>query len=438
MYLCRQVKTDGMFIHEKDHWTDFVWDKEKVAEKLMQVSEALGYMHGRLSLIGFDDQLKATAESITEEVVSTSQIEGISLNTRSVRSSVARRLGVPAEGVSDNISHDVEGIVSVELDATHNFKQPLSEETLFSWHNELFPVERRRYYQIDVGQYRTHAMQVVSGSMGRERVHYEAPAASRVPEEMGRFIAWYNDNHLKASPLKAAIAHFWFVCIHPFDDGNGRLARALSDRLLAQYENSPLRYYSMSSQILADRDNYYRELERVQRGTGDITDWMVWFLSTLHTALQTSDSIIGKVLQKNYFWQIHAGKSYTERQKRIMNIYLDGYDGKLTAKNWAKLADVSLDTANRDIADLVRKRMLRAVQGAVRNVAYLPCFEQDDGMPFENIRLQTEGKFTFITMSYNGKEYRERLTEGDLQHLHQNERTLKDLAYKYFAYLVML
>jgi Fic family protein len=438
MYLCRRIKTNGMFIHEKDHWTDFVWDKEKVTEKLMQVSEALGYMHGRLSLIGLDEQLKATAESITEEVVSTSQIEGISLNAKSVRSSVARRLGVPADGVAENISHDVEGIVSVELDATHNFKQPLSEETLFGWHNELFPVERRKHYQIDVGQYRTHAMQVVSGNMGRERVHYEAPTASRVPEEMGRFIAWYNDNHLKASPLKAAIAHFWFVCIHPFDDGNGRLARALSDRLLALHENSQLRYYSMSSQILADRDNYYRELERAQRGTGDITDWIVWFLSTLHTAIQTSDSVIGKVLQKSYFWQIHAGKPYTERQKRIMNFYLDGYDGKLTAKNWAKLADVSLDTANRDITDLVRKRMLRAVQGTVRNVVYLPCFEQDDGIPFENIRLLTEDKHTFIAMSYNGKEYREQLTEGDLQGLHQNERTLNDLAYKYFAYLVIL
>lgn len=427
-----------MFIHEIDHWTDFVWDKERVTEKLMQVSEALGYMHGRLSLIGFDEQLKATTESITEEVVSTSQIEGISLNTRSVRSSVARRLGVPADGVSENISHDVEGIVSVELDATHNFKQPLAEETLFGWHNELFPIEHRKHYQIDVGQYRTHAMQVVSGNMGRERVHYEAPAASRVPEEMTQFIAWYNNDCLAASPLKAAIAHFRFVCIHPFDDGNGRLARALSDRLLAQYENSPLRYYSMSSQILADRDNYYRELERTQRGTGDITDWIVWFLSTLLAAIQTSDSIIGKVLQKSYFWKIHAGKSYTERQRQIMSIYLDGYDGKLTAKNWAKLADVSLDTANRDISDLVRKGMLRPVQGAVRNVSYLPVFEQDDGLPFVNVRIETEGKYTFVAMSYKGNNYRERLSEGDLQSLHQNERTLNDLAYKYFAYLVLL
>ena len=255
---------------------------------------------------------------------------------------------------------------------------------------------------------------------------------------MTQFIAWYNNDCLAASPLKAAIAHFWFVCIHPFDDGNGRLARALSDRLLAQYENSPLRYYSMSSQILANRDNYYRELERAQRGTGDITDWIVWFLSTLLIAIQTSDSIIGKVLQKSYFWKIHAGKSYSERQKQIMSIYMDGYDGKLTAKNWAKLAEVSLDTANRDIADLVRKGMLRPVQGAVRNVSYLPVFEQDDGLPFVNIRIETEGKSTFVAMSYKGNEYRERLTEGDLQSLHQNERTLNDLAYKYFAYLVLL
>lgn len=427
-----------MFIHELDNWTNFVWDRTKVSDKLLEVTQALGYMHGRLSMIGFDEQLKATAESITAEVVSTSQIEGITLKTNSVRSSVARRLGVPAEGVSESISHDVEGIVSVELDATHNYKLPLTQERLFGWHNDLFPVERRSHYTIDVGQYRTHGMQVISGNFGRERVHYQAPAPERVPQEMTQFLSWYNEDSIAASPLKAAIAHFWFVCVHPFDDGNGRLARALSDSLLARYENSQLRYYSMSYQILADRDNYYRELERAQRGNGDITEWLLWFLSALLKAVQSSDAIIGNVLQKTYFWQLHAGKPCTERQKTIMNIYLSGYDGKLTAKNWAKLAEVSLDTANRDITDLVHKGLLRAVLGAVRNVAYLPCFEQDDGIPFENIYQFTEGKKTFIGITYKGIDYREQLTEGDLQSLSQNERSLRDLAYKYFAYLVLI
>ena len=225
-----------MFIHQADNWTNFVWDKDQVSDKLMQVMQALGYMHGRLSMLGFEEQLKATAESITAEIVSTSQIEGITLKTNSVRSSVARRLGVPAEGVAESISHDVEGIVSVELDATHNYKQALTHERLFQWHNDLFPIDRRKHYQIDIGQYRTHGMQVISGNMGRERVHYQAPEAQRVPQEMELFLQWYNDETIAASPLKAAIAHFWFVCIHPFDDGNGRLARALSDSLLARFE----------------------------------------------------------------------------------------------------------------------------------------------------------------------------------------------------------
>lgn len=427
-----------MYIHELDNWTQFFWDKERVSDKLMQVTEALGYMHGRLSMIGFDEQLKATAETITSDIVSTSQIEGITLNARSVRSSVARRLGVPAEGVTESLSHDVEGIVSVELDATHNYKQPLSEERLLNWHSELFPPQQRRLYQIDVGKYRTHEMQVVSGNMGRERIHYQAPDAQRVSQEMQRFMQWFNDDNIAASPLKAAIAHFWFVCIHPFDDGNGRLARALSDMLLARYENSNLRYYSMSNQILHDRDNYYRELERAQRGNGDITDWLLWFLSTLLTAVKSSDSIIGNVLQKTYFWQLHANQPCTERQKTVLNVFLSGYDGKLTAKNWAKIADVSTDTANRDIADLVQKGLLRAVQGAVRNVAYLPCFEKDNTVPFENIRLIQDDKQTLICISYNGKDYQEQLTEGDLLSLRQQERTLQDLAYKYFAYLVVL
>ena len=427
-----------MFIHQADNWTNFVWDKDQVSDKLMQVMQALGYMHGRLSMLGFEEQLKATAESITAEIVSTSQIEGITLKTNSVRSSVARRLGVPAEGVAESISHDVEGIVSVELDATHNYKQALTHERLFQWHNDLFPIDRRKHYQIDIGQYRTHGMQVISGNMGRERVHYQAPEAQRVPQEMELFLQWYNDETIAASPLKAAIAHFWFVCIHPFDDGNGRLARALSDSLLARFEGSQLRYYSMSYQILADRNTYYRELERAQRGNGDITDWIIWFLSALLKAVQSSDSVIGNVLQKNYFWQLHAPAPCSKRQKDILNIYLSGYDGKLTAKNWAKLAEVSLDTANRDILDLVQKGLLRAVQGKVRNVAYLPCFDANDGIPFEDIQLIQEDNHMYIGMMYQGKAYREQLTEGDLQSLKQEERTLRDLAYKYFAYLVVI
>ena len=426
-----------MFIHELDNWTQFAWDHGKVDAKLAEVSQALGYMHGRLSMIGFDEQLKATAESVTQDIVSSSEIEGVTLNTRSVRSSVARRLGVPYEETNDTLSHYVEGMVNVSLDATHNYKQPLTAERLFAWHGELFPPERTRLYRIDVGQYRKVGMQVVSGNMGRERVCYQAPAPERVPAEMEKFIAWYNNPDSPATPLKAAIAHFWFVCIHPFDDGNGRLTRALSDMLLARAEDSNLRYYSMSKAIYADRKNYYLELERAQRGT-DITNWLMWFLNTLLSAVKDSDAVIGNVLNKTYFWHIHEDIACSERQKKILNIYLSGYDGKLTAKNWAKLADVSLDTANRDIADLVTKKMLRPVQGNVRNIAYNLCYDPHSSLPFDNVQIEEHDGQKYICITYKQQAYSERLTEGDLKSLTQAERTTEDLAYKYFAYLTLL
>ncbi len=426
-----------MFIHELNNWTQFAWNHDKVDAKLAEVSQALGYLHGRLSMIGFDEQLKATAESVTQDIVSSSEIEGVTLNTHSVRSSVARRLGVPYEETNDTLSHYVEGMVNVSLDATRNYKQVLTAERLFAWHGELFPTERTRLYHIDVGQYRKGGMQVVSGNMGRERVCYEAPAPERVPAEMERFIAWYNDPDVPATPLKAAVSHFWFVCIHPFDDGNGRLTRALSDMLLARAENSNLRYYSMSKAIYQDRKNYYLELERAQRGN-DITDWLLWFLNTLLTAIKESDTVIGNVLNKTWFWHVHEDITCSERQKKILNIFLSGYDGKLTAKNWAKLAGVSQDTANRDIADLVEKKMLRPVQGKVRSLAYIPCYDPHSSLPFEDMRIEERNGQQYICISYKQQQYSERLTPGDLQSLAQEERTTEDLAYKYFAYLTIL
>ena len=327
--------------------------------------------------------------------------------------------------------------MSVSLDATRNFKQPLTNERLFAWHGELFPPERTQIYRIDVGQYRKVGMQVVSGNMGRERVCYEAPAPERVPAEMEQFIAWYNNPDVPATPLKAAIAHFWFVCIHPFDDGNGRITRALSDMILARAEDSNLRYYSMSKAIYADRKNYYLELERAQRGT-DITNWLMWFLNTLLVAVKDSDTVIGNVLNKTYFWHIHEDIVCSERQKKVLNIYLSGYDGKLTAKNWAKLAEVSLDTANRDIADLVEKKMLRPVQGNVRNIAYNLVYDPHSSLPFENVHIEDSEGQKYICMTYKQQTYRERLAEGDLQGFEQAERTMDDLAYKYFAYLTLL
>lgn len=426
-----------MFIHESDNWTSFRWNSDKITDVLARVNKAIGFLAGRLSTIGFDNQLAATVESVTHEVVASSEIEGIALNTAEVRSSVARKLGVTLPE-SIEPTHYVDGIVEMMLDATQNYSSPLTAERLYGWHTALFPLGRSGNSTITVGAYRTGGMEVVSGMFGRERVHYRAPEAERVSKEMDTFLAWFNDPRIIPSLLKSAIAHLWFVSIHPFEDGNGRIGRAISDMILSQADGSKLRYFSMSLQICREKKDYYRILEATQRGDGDITRWLEWYVGCLGRAVEASETMLSSVLNKAMFWKTFAATALSDRQRKILNIYLDGYEGKLTAKNWAKLAEISPDTASRDIKDLVGKGILTPAQGRVRDISYTLNYAPQDAFTrnFSSTQLIRQNDKDYITTLYKGKQaLKEQLSGIDLLRLQQAEITLDDLLYKYFAYL---
>lgn len=363
------------YIHEIPGWTDFKWDSDKIAMLLTKVIREAGFLAGRLSTIGFDAQLGALVETVTHDIVSSSEIEGISLNTEEVRSSVARKLGVDIPQSRDS-SRYIDGIVEMMLDAVSGYDKPLTEDRLFGWHNCLFPNGRSGYSIIDVAKYRSGEMKVVSGTFGREKIHYEAPSPERVPAEMDKFLTWFNAPDTPKTYLKSAIAHLWFVCIHPFDDGNGRIGRAIADMALSDADGTRMRFFSMSKQISADKKSYYDVLENTQKSGSDITAWLEWYLGCMSRAIASSDEILSRVLNKAVFWQNHTAVAFSEREKTILNIYLDGYIGKVTAKNWAKLSKVSLDTAARDIKHLVEAGVLEPQPGRVRDVAYgIRCCE---------------------------------------------------------------
>ena len=356
------------YIHQSEQWPHFTWDKELVADKLATVNKASGFLMGRLNAIGFDAQMSASAEMLSNDIINSSEIEGISLNVKQVRSSIARKLGIPSDA-DEPSSHYVEGIVEMMLDAVSHYRQPLTHERLFGWHNCMFPSGMSGNSRIDVAQYRKGEMKVVSGNYGREKIHYEAVPAQDVPKEMDLFLDWFNTDCTAPTYLKSAIAHFWFVCIHPFDDGNGRIGRAIADMALSQADDSAMRFFSMSRQINKDKRSYYNVLEHVSRQTDvDITEWLIWYLDCMARAIHASDEVLSRILQKAAFWQNHAHVAFTERQNKVLNIYLDGYIGKLTVKNWAKHCKVSADTASRDIKDLVSKGVLEPQQGRMRDV----------------------------------------------------------------------
>lgn len=358
------------YIHQSEQWPHFTWDKELVADKLAAVNKVSGFLMGRLNAIGFDAQMSASAEMLSNDIINSSEIEGISLNVKQVRSSIARKLGIPSDA-DEPSSHYVEGIVEMMLDAVSHYRQPLTHERLFGWHNCLFPSGMSGYSRIDVAQYRKGEMKVVSGNYRREKVHYEAVPTQDVPKEMDIFLDWFNTDCTAPTYLKSAIAHFWFVCIHPFDDGNGRIGRAIADMALSQADDSAMRFFSMSRQINKDKRSYYNVLEHVSRQTDvDITEWLIWYLDCMARAIHASDEVLSRILQKAAFWQNHAHVAFTERQNKVLNIYLDGYIGKLTVKNWAKHCKVSADTASRDIKDLVSKGILEPQQGRMRDVFY--------------------------------------------------------------------
>lgn len=423
-----------MFIHEREKWIDFRWNVEEVNELSMQAMHALGYLGGRMAAIGFDSQLAASVESVTNDVIASWEIEGLKLDTEQVRSSVARRLGVFSLE-SKSPTHYVEGIVEMMLDATQNHHKPLEQERLFGWHAALFP---HPVSGMHVAQYRTDEMTVVSGTFGRERIHYRGPAPEYVGDEMRQFLDWLNSPTNKPSAIKSAIAHLWFVSIHPFDDDNGRIARAISDMILAAFDHEHMRYYSLSRQILKDKSRYYAVLERTQRGNGDITEWLCWYLRAMIAAVDDSSAMLSQVLRKSTFWATHAQTLFSERQRTVLNHYLDGYDAKLTAKNWAKLAEVSKDTALRDITDLVKKHVLTPTPGRVRDVAYSINYTltPDDSTPFSDIKTIAEHGRQYICATCKAETIKDLISQADAKRLTDGEFTLAQLALKHFAYLL--
>lgn len=362
------------YIHQHKDWPTFRWNEEKLAPLLAQVRHRQGRVLGRMEGLGFGLQTEATLQMLTLDVLKSSEIEGELLHPDQVRSSIARRLGIDIAGLIP-ADRDVEGVVDMMLDATQNYKTTLSDERLFGWHAALFPTGRSGMHKIVVGAWRDNAkhdpMQVVSGAMGKEKIHYQAPDADLLHDEMNAFIHWFNSQTTIDSVIKAAIAHIWFVTIHPFDDGNGRIARAIADMQLARSDGSNQRFYSMSAQIRKERNAYYHILEQTQKGSLDITAWLEWFLGCLDRAFIATDETLATVVNKARFWERHASLSFSERQKKILDKLLDGFDGKLTSSKWAKINKCSSDTAIRDINDLMQKNILVKEPAGGRSTSYV-------------------------------------------------------------------
>lgn len=360
------------YIYQQSDWPAFRWQDETLSAELGEVRHRQGRLIGRMAALGFPLQDEAHLLALTEEVLKSSEIEGEKLDEDQVRSSIARRLGMDIAGLVP-ADRDVEGVVELMLDATQRFAEPLTAARLFDWHAALFPTGRSSMHRIVVGAWRDDSngpMQVVSGPIGREKVHYEAPPAAALEAEMGRFLDWFESPQKLDPVLKAAVAHLWFVTIHPFEDGNGRIARAIADLALARSEGTSRRFYSMSAQIRAERDEYYRQLETAQKRGLDITAWLAWFLACLDRAFGRAETIVGGVLEKAEFWARIADVPLNPRQRAVIARLLDGFEGKLTSSKWAKLTKTSQDTASRDIADLVDKGVMVRDAAGGRSTSY--------------------------------------------------------------------
>ena len=363
---------DYTYIWRAPNWPHWHYDLITLARPLGQVSHAQGLLLGRLADVGMTLRSEASLAALTDDVVKTSEIEGEHLNVASVRSSVARRLGVDV-GALAPVDRHVEGIVEMVLDATLNCHAPVSRERLFGWHAALFPTGYSGLSKITVADWRDDSsgpMQVVSGPIGRQHVHYEAPPAQHLAAEVTRFLSWLNSETVEPPLIKAGLAHLWFVTLHPFDDGNGRIARAIGDLLLTRADGSPQRFYSLSAQIQRERKAYYDILERTQKGTLDITEWLAWFLAALHAAIEQAQHALDAVLMKARFWQRFATTPMNARQVKLLNRLLDGFDGKLTTSKWAAIAKCSADTALRDINELLAAGALRKSAAGGRSTSY--------------------------------------------------------------------
>ncbi len=362
----------NLYIYQQNNWPDFKYDHEVILSLLSQVRHLQGKMIGKMESIGFELRNEAVLETLTLDIIKTSEIEGQILNAEQVRSSIARRLGMDISGLIASDRH-VDGIVEMMLDATQNYTKPLSAKRLFDWHAALFPTGRSGMYKILVAKLRDDSsgpMQVVSGAMGKGKVHYQAPDAKFLKSELDLFLKWFNKNDPTDFVIKAGLAHLWFITLHPFEDGNGRIARAITDMLLAKSDGLTQRFYSMSAQIGVERKEYYNILEKTQKGSLDVTEWMKWFLKCLANALKESEQILANVLYKHKFWNKYATQIFNDRQIIIINIMLDGFTGKLTSAKWAKITKCSADTALRDINDLINKQVVQKDLAGGRSTNY--------------------------------------------------------------------
>ena len=357
------------YIYEYDKWPEFTWDDRQISVILGKVRHLQGKIFGQMGALGFSFKEETILSTLTLDVLKSSEIEGEILNYEQVRSSIARRLGLEYAGIV-HVNRDVEGVVEMMLDATQRYDSPIDQERIFGWHAALFPTGWSGMHRIGTGCYRDGEMQVVSGPMGKEKIHFQAPPPNVVKREMDAFLGWFNQEAKIDGVLKAAIAHFWFIIIHPFDDGNGRIARALSDMLLARSEESSQRFYSLSNQILSEKKIYYEILQKAQHSSGDITAWLDWFLNCMHHALANTEETLKRVLQKADFWDKHKETILNSRQRLMMNKLLDGFDGKLKSSKWAKINKCSADTALRDIKDLIEKGILKQEESGGRSTNY--------------------------------------------------------------------
>lgn len=366
----RHLQTIEMYLHQNKDWPNFKWDNGTILSYVSMVRDLQGRLIGKMEGIGFELREEAVLETITEDVIKSSEIEGELLNPEEVRSSVARRLGMEISGLAI-ASRDVDGVVEMMLDATQKYKEPLTKDRICGWHAALFPTGRSGMYKITVGDWRGGPMQVVSGPMGREKVHYNAPEASQLEEEMTRFLLWFNTDTSMEPVIKSAIAHLWFVSIHPFDDGNGRIARAIADTQLARTDRTNQRFYSMSAQIMKSKKGYYDILESTQKGSIDVSQWLVWYFERLTDALEITKLTLSKILIKAKFWEVHKNTHFNERQTEMINKLQGDFVGKLHSSKWGKMTKVHRDTARRDIQDLIEKGVLSDSGEGGRSTNYI-------------------------------------------------------------------
>lgn len=427
-----------MYIHEHPNWPNFTWEESKARPLIDEAIQLQANLYGRLASFSFDDKVKSTSENMAASLIESAEIEGQKLNADLVRSSVARRLGLEYKAVAGE-SHYIEGLVEVSMDATQHYDGPLTKERLCGWQTAFFPMGMSGPARIEVGKYRTHEEIVVSGFMGREKVHYRAPGPERIEFEMKNFLEWCNRQSEISPMIKSAISHFWFLAIHPFEDGNGRLARIIGDVFLARSINSPFRYFNLSTWINRDKRHYYEILESAQKGSGDITAWMIWYFRTLIKSLKEAQSTVSQVLNKAFFWQNASGIALSQRQVNTLNHFLDGYEAKITSKSWCDFNKCSKDTAIRDIQDLIQKGLLLIDIPDAKRPSYSICYNRDYKDLLARILnpciIHKDDDY-YLTGLFQGETIEEKISPLDGDRYSRNDLPLTHILQKYCSYLL--